>query len=68
MHAQIMSNQRHKNFVGQGLSSIMKTATGVAMYQCHQVQLTRCFEHWEFGHLKGGRGGGGWEERKTKLE
>src|ERR1700683_1485963 len=52
-HAQVMSNQGQKNFVGQGPSSIMKTATKVAMYQCHQVGLTRCPEHREFDPLKG---------------
>jgi hypothetical protein len=65
-----MSNQGRKNFAGQGPSSIMKTATKVAMYQCHQVGLTRSLEHREFDPLKGIEVVGGWEDRKegkTKM-
>ena len=68
MHAQVMSNQGQKKLHG-ARPVIYENSHKVAMYQCHQVGLTRCFEHWEFDHLKEDRGrGDGRIERKTKLK
>ena len=66
MHAQVMSNQGQKKLHGVR-PVIYENSHKVAMYQCHQVGLTRCFKHWEFDHFKEDRGGGdGRIERKTK--